>query len=179
MVSLVLFSLAPPESLPSPSLLRLPSPAAASPLRCRDTLASGSDPPLEPLFRLAPPREPLLAADASLAKHGILNILVSKAKKTREQFVAAISDADWEILVLEAESTVVKCYKLNIDEDPSTASSYPTRTLPTVFIFKNGEKKDTVSGVVPKTTLTSSIEKLLRYKLLLKSNPIHQRGTEC
>jgi len=64
-------SLAPPHSLPSPSLLRLPSPPAAPPLRCRATPASGSDPPLEPLFRLAPPRELLLAADASLARHRI------------------------------------------------------------------------------------------------------------
>ncbi|GAU46834.1 hypothetical protein TSUD_100520, partial [Trifolium subterraneum] len=49
----------------------------------------------------------------------------------------------------------LKCYKLNTDESPSTASRYGIRSIPTVIIFKNGEKKDAVIGAVPKSTLTT------------------------
>ncbi|KAL5079250.1 hypothetical protein RYX36_007671, partial [Vicia faba] len=51
----------------------------------------------------------------------------------------------------------LKCYKLNTDESPSTATRYGIISIPTVMIFKDGEKKDTVVGAVPKSTLTSTI----------------------
>ncbi|KAK4576725.1 hypothetical protein RGQ29_027322, partial [Quercus rubra] len=104
--------------------------------------------------------------------------------------VPAITDANWQSLVLESESPVlvefwapwcgpcrmihpvidelakqyagkIKCYKVNTDESPSIATRYGIRSIPTVIIFKNGEKKDTVIGAVPKSTLTTSIEKFL------------------
>jgi thioredoxin 1 len=55
----------------------------------------------------------------------------------------------------------LKCYKLNTDESPSTATRYGIRSIPTVVIFKDGKEKDTVIGAVPKSTLTSSIEKFV------------------
>ena len=42
--------------------------------------------------------------------------------------------------------------KLNTDESPNVASEYGIRSIPTVMIFKNGQKLDTVIGTVPKTT---------------------------
>ncbi|XP_009625390.1 uncharacterized protein LOC107825796 [Nicotiana tabacum] len=54
-----------------------------------------------------------------------------------------------------------KFYKVNTDESPAIATRYGIRSIPTVMIFKDGEKKDTVIGAVPKTTLTTSIEKFL------------------
>ncbi|OIC53514.1 thioredoxin, partial [Acinetobacter baumannii] len=53
----------------------------------------------------------------------------------------------------------IRCFKLNTDESPRIATEYGIRSIPTVMLFKNGEKKDTVIGAVPKTTLTASIEK--------------------
>ncbi|KAI3708415.1 hypothetical protein L2E82_37584 [Cichorium intybus] len=53
------------------------------------------------------------------------------------------------------------CYKVNTDESPSIASRYGIRSIPTVIIFKDGEKKDAVIGAVPKSTLSASIEKFL------------------
>lgn len=104
--------------------------------------------------------------------------------------VLGVNDASWQSLVLNAESPVLvefwapwcgpckmihpvidelakqyagklKCYKVNTDESPSIATRYGIRSIPTVIIFKNGEKKDTVIGAVPKSTLTTSIEKFL------------------
>ncbi|XAR68340.1 Protein-disulfide reductase [Bertholletia excelsa] len=115
--------------------------------------------------------------------------IVCEAQETAVE-VAPVTDSSWQSLVLECDSPVLvefwapwcgpcrmihpvidelakqytgklKCYKVNTDESPSIATRYGIRSIPTVMIFKNGEKKDTVIGAVPKSTLTSSIEKFL------------------
>eukprot|EP00894_Picocystis_sp_ML_P001548 jgi/Pico_ML_1/52065/g2833.t1 len=55
----------------------------------------------------------------------------------------------------------IKCVKLNTDESPSVATEYGIRSIPTVMIFKDGQKLDTVIGAVPKSTLTGTIDKFL------------------
>lgn len=55
----------------------------------------------------------------------------------------------------------VRCLKLNTDESPGIATEYGIRSIPTVMVFKGGEKKDTVIGAVPKSTLTTTLEKYL------------------
>lgn len=51
--------------------------------------------------------------------------------------------------------------KLNTDESPNIATEYGIRSIPTVMIFKDGEKVETVIGAVPKTTLVNTIDKYL------------------
>ena len=55
----------------------------------------------------------------------------------------------------------VKVVKLNTDENPNVASQYGIRSIPTLMIFKGGQKVDMVVGAVPKTTLSNTLEKYL------------------
>ena len=55
----------------------------------------------------------------------------------------------------------IKVFKLNTDENPNVASQYGIRSIPTLMIFKGGQKVDTVVGAVPKTTLSTTISKYL------------------
>ncbi|EDX85121.1 MAG: thioredoxin [Phormidesmis sp.] len=55
----------------------------------------------------------------------------------------------------------VKVVKVNTDENPSVASQYGIRSIPTLMIFKGGQRVDMVVGAVPKTTLANTLEKYL------------------
>jgi thioredoxin 1 len=55
----------------------------------------------------------------------------------------------------------VKVVKLNTDENPQVASQYGIRSIPTLMIFKGGQRVDMVVGAVPKTTLANTLEKYL------------------
>lgn len=55
----------------------------------------------------------------------------------------------------------IKVVKLNTDENPNVASQYGIRSIPTLMIFKDGQKVDMVVGAVPKTTLATTLEKYL------------------
>jgi thioredoxin 1 len=55
----------------------------------------------------------------------------------------------------------IKVVKLNTDENPNVASQYGIRSIPTLMIFKGGERVDMVVGAVPKATLSNTIEKYL------------------
>ena len=55
----------------------------------------------------------------------------------------------------------VKVVKLNTDENPGIAGQYNIRSIPTLMIFKNGQRVEQVVGAVPKATLASTIEKFL------------------
>ena len=55
----------------------------------------------------------------------------------------------------------IKVVKLNTDENPNVASQYGIRSIPTLMVFKGGQKVATVVGAVPKTTLASTISKYL------------------
>ncbi|MEL6231836.1 MAG: thioredoxin [Cyanobacteria bacterium J06636_28] len=55
----------------------------------------------------------------------------------------------------------IKVLKLNVDDNPTSASDYGVRSIPTLLIFKDGKVADTVVGAVPVSTLTTTLEKYL------------------
>ncbi|MGD1715414.1 thioredoxin [Hydrocoleum sp. CS-953] len=55
----------------------------------------------------------------------------------------------------------IKVVKVNTDENPNIASQYGIRSIPTLMIFKGGQRVDMVVGAVPKTTLANTLEKYL------------------
>lgn len=56
----------------------------------------------------------------------------------------------------------VKVVKVNTDENPNIASKYGIRSIPTLMIFKGGQRVDMVVGAVPKSTLADTLEKHLQ-----------------
>ena len=55
----------------------------------------------------------------------------------------------------------VKVVKLDTDQNPQVAKQYSIRSIPTLMIFKGGQLVDTIVGAVPKTTLSTALEKYL------------------
>ena len=65
----------------------------------------------------------------------------------------------------------IKVFKLNTDENPTTASEYGVRSIPTLIIFKKkkkeeegskkSEKVDALVGAVPEKKLSETIDEYL------------------
>lgn len=72
------------------------------------------------------------------------------------RMVAPVVD---EIAAQYAEK--VKVVKVNTDENSATATEYGIRSIPTLMIFKGGQKVDMVVGAVPKSTLSDTLQKYL------------------
>jgi len=55
----------------------------------------------------------------------------------------------------------VKIVKLNVDENPQTASRYSIKSIPTMLLFKNGELVNSLVGALPKGEIQSNLNSLL------------------
>ncbi len=52
----------------------------------------------------------------------------------------------------------VKICKINVDESPNTAAQYGIRSIPTMFLFKDGKQIDVKVGLNSKSSLISWLE---------------------
>jgi len=107
--------------------------------------------------------------------------MVATAEVTDSSFKEEVLDSDMTVLVdfwapwcgpcrmvapvvdeiSEQYEGQVKVVKVNTDENPNVASQYGIRSIPTLMIFKDGERVDMVVGAVPKTTLANTLEKYI------------------
>lgn len=58
-------------------------------------------------------------------------------------------------------SSVAMFAKLNVDENPSTATKYGIQSIPTILIIKNGVEVGRVIGAVPKAEIEAALKKHL------------------
>jgi thioredoxin 1 len=56
----------------------------------------------------------------------------------------------------------VKFMKLNVDDNPATATRYNVLSIPTVILFEHGEPQDTVIGARSKSHYESAWERWLQ-----------------
>ena len=55
----------------------------------------------------------------------------------------------------------LKVCKVNVDENPNSASRFGIQAIPTLLIFKNGTNFDRIVGVTPEKDLRNRIEKAI------------------
>jgi thioredoxin 2 len=55
----------------------------------------------------------------------------------------------------------VKIAKLNVDENPLTASKYAIRSIPTLFFFKKGEMVNSIVGALPREEIERHLRAIL------------------
>lgn len=57
-----------------------------------------------------------------------------------------------------SEEVTAKITKINVDDYPNIASDYGIRSIPTMIIFKDGEKVDQLIGLMQKPALKEKLE---------------------
>jgi thioredoxin 2 len=55
----------------------------------------------------------------------------------------------------------VRFGKLNVDENPATASRFNVRSIPTLLVLKGGREIDRIVGVQPKAEIARRLERLI------------------
>lgn len=56
----------------------------------------------------------------------------------------------------------LRCFMVNTDTDLTIAEDYEIKAVPVVLLFKNGEKRETVVGTMPKEFYIAAIERVLK-----------------
>ena len=55
----------------------------------------------------------------------------------------------------------LKIAKLNVDENPATASRYGIQSIPTMLLFKNGNHVNSLVGALPKHEIAQHLGTIL------------------
>jgi len=55
----------------------------------------------------------------------------------------------------------MKVMKLDVDDNPRTATTYGVQSIPTLLLFKDGKPAERIVGAVPKTLLVDKIKSVV------------------
>jgi thioredoxin 2 len=55
----------------------------------------------------------------------------------------------------------VRVAKLNVDENPSTATRFQVRSIPTLLVLKGGKEMERIVGVQPKAEIARRLERVM------------------
>ena len=61
----------------------------------------------------------------------------------------------------------VRVGKLNVDENPETASRFSIRSIPTLLVFQGGEIREQMVGAQPRGTIKASLDRVLNNSIQL------------
>jgi len=55
----------------------------------------------------------------------------------------------------------LKVMKLDVDENPHTASTYQVQSIPTLLVFKDGKLAERIVGAVPKKVIVDKLQSVV------------------
>ena len=55
----------------------------------------------------------------------------------------------------------LKVMKLDVDENPRTASTYKVQSIPTLLVFKDGKPAERIVGAVPKQVIVDKLHSVV------------------
>lgn len=65
--------------------------------------------------------------------------------------------------IAEEYAGKIRCFLLNADNDLDIAEDYDIKAVPVVLLFKNGQKRESVVGTMPKDFYVAAIQRVIDF----------------